>query len=380
MSTYINESNNKTFDISSLDAPRFLKNYLNYQSAIKNLTQRSVDNYYVQLRTFLGWAHLRYNESGSITREKIQDTDITKMPLAEITDLTNIEIIEFISFCSNQLGNEDAAKRLKLAAIRSLYDFLIDNNQMSGKENPARKVETPKSANEKGLPTFLEQEQCEKLLVTVATNEKCTNREECMITLFLNCGMRVQELVNINVADISNDGVVLKEDCSLILRGKGRKERTVYLNKACQDVMYRYLHERAEILYEMENRDEKKTHKKRVPDATKETALFVSNRTGKRLTTRRVQQIVENSLINAGFRTKEENPLGLSTHKLRHTAATLAYQSGADIYKLQQLLGHESSSTTEIYTHVKTEAIKELLDNSPLATFDPNNPKGGNDN
>ena len=214
---------------------------------------------------------------------------------------------------------EAKARSRKVSAIRSFYKYLTVS---SGKlaENPMLNLETPKL--KKTLPKYLTLEQALELLTHVETN--FTERDFCIITLFLNCGMRLSELCGINIHDI--------RDNQLKLLGKGNKERIVYLNGSCIDAVNNYL----AVL----NSGEKV---KRVD----KNALFL-NRNGKRISPRRVEQIVEHCLKEAGL-----DGMGISPHKLRHTAATLLYQdAGVDIRVLKELLGHESLSTTEIYTHV----------------------------
>jgi len=163
------------------------------------------------------------------------------------------------------------------------------------------------------------------------------SRDYCILTLFLNCGMRLSELVAINRTDI-------RDDRTLKLLGKGNKERIIYLNGACLDAINSYLEHSKDI--------------KRVDDA-----LFVG-KNGKRLSPRRIEQIVNNWLKNAGLSNR-----GYTPHKLRHTAATLMYQYGnVDVRILKDILGHVNLSTTEIYTHVSNSQLESAADNSPLAS------------
>ena len=196
-------------------------------------------------------------------------------------------------------------------------------------------VPTPKSS----MPKFLSLNESMRLLNASDNSESVRNY--CIITLFLNCGMRLSELVGINVSDVD-----FYENRMRVL-GKGRKERMVYLNNACVEAINNYLPVR--------NENKKAEH---------ESALFISNR-GTRISKRRVQQIVEETLKLAGLDGK-----GLSVHKLRHTAATLMYQYGdADVLTLKELLGHSSTATTEIYTHLNDERVRNAVENNPLANI-----------
>ena len=167
-------------------------------------------------------------------------------------------------------------------------------------------------------------EDSQKLLnVTEDENDENKERDFAIITLFLNCGLRLSELVGINIQDIDFN------EYKLNVIGKGNKERTIYLNKACVDAIKNYIAVRPT---EGLKNDSKASNK----------ALFLSKRR-ERISNRMVQSIVEKELRKAGLDTSK-----YSTHKLRHTAATLMYQYGqVDIRALQELLGHKSISTTE---------------------------------
>ncbi len=200
-------------------------------------------------------------------------------------------------------------------------------------ENPISELESIKI--KKSHPKNLTVDDSLALLSVI--DGKNAVRDYCIITLFLNCGLRLSELVSINLSDVRND--------TLIITGKGNKERTVYLNDACMNSINNYLSVR----------------KERTPDVFNENALFLSSR-NQRISRRMVQKIVENNITKLGL-----DPHKYTTHKLRHTAATLMYQSGVDIRALQEILGHEQLSTTEIYTHVDNEQIREAAEKSPLS-------------
>ena len=150
--------------------------------------------------------------------------------------------------------------------------------------------------------------------------------------------MRLAELVSINLSDFRDD--------TIRITGKGSKERLVYLNDACLQALAHYRKARNAL-----------------PNLTDKDALFVSKRTGKRLTARRVEQIVARCLQSAGLSGR-----GFSPHKLRHTAATLMYQGGVDMLALKEILGHESVSTTQIYTHINQQQLRDAVQASPLSS------------
>ena len=152
--------------------------------------------------------------------------------------------------------------------------------------------------------------------------------------VFLNCGMRLSELAGINISH-------LQDDNTLKVIGKGNKERTIYLNEASVYAVNEYLKLRPQI---------------------KDDALFLSMRE-QRMSNRSIQHMIEKHMKNSGLDTNK-----YSVHKLRHTAATLLYQYGnADIRSLQEILGHESVNTTEIYTHVNKKSLKKMVESNPLA-------------
>lgn len=201
-------------------------------------------------------------------------------------------------------------------------------------ENPTKNLETPKK--KKSLPKHLTLEESMKFLVTIGGVHK--DRDFCIMTIFLNCGLRLSELCGLNFKDISEN--------SIRVVGKGNKERIVYLNEACVNALNAYLKVRSN------------------GEVKDKNALFIS-RLKTRISPKTVQWIVKSNLEKAGLAGK-----GLSTHKLRHTAATLMYQhGGVDIRVLQEILGHESLSTTEIYTHISSTQLENAAKKSPLAGF-----------
>ena len=248
------------------------------------------------------------------------------------------DIHAFLSYLANEHHSKPTTRARKVSSIRVFFKYLSQKANLIDK-NPAQNLETPKL--DRRLPKYLTLDDSKKLL-TVASNEENRNakRDYAIITLFLNCGMRLSELVGINLTDISFD------DCKLNVIGKGNKERTIYLNKACMKAISEYLNVRPKesIKYDSKN------------------ALFLSERR-ERISRRTVQHIVYKELETAGLDSHK-----YSVHKLRHTAATLMYQYGnVDIRALQELLGHESISTTEIYTHVNDERVRNAVESNPLS-------------
>lgn len=316
--------------------PSYLKEFLVYMETIKNRSPKTVDGYYVELRSFIRYLMLKNNLVPKDT--EYSEIDISGAGFDLIKNATKLDAMEFLSEFKSGHNNHDKARSRKVSAIRSFYKYLTVS---SGKllENPMLNLETPKL--KKTLPKYLTLEQALELLTHIETN--FTERDFCIITLFLNCGMRLSELCGINLSDI--------HDNRLKLLGKGNKERIVYLNNSCLNAINNYL----AVL----------NSGTKIKRADKD-ALFL-NRSGKRIGARSVELIVEKCLKQAGL-----DGMGISPHKLRHTAATLLYQdAGVDIRVLKELLGHESLSTTEIYTHVSNKQIEEASKKSPLGNVKP---------
>lgn len=313
------------------DCPDFLRDFLFYMETIKGRSPRTVDGYYLDLRSFIRF--LMIKNSTVLNDLDYSEIKIDNADFSLIKNATRQDAMEFLAEFQRNHNNQAKARSRKVSAIRSFYKYLTVS---AGKltENPMLNLETP--SLKKALPKYLTLEKALELLTHVETN--FTERDFCIITLFLNCGMRLSELCGINLSDI--------HDNRLKLLGKGNKERIVYLNNSCLSAIDSYL----TVL----NSGEKI---KRVD----KSALFLNNR-GKRISPRRVEQIVEECLKKSGL-----DGMGISPHKLRHTAATLLYQdAGVDIRVLKELLGHESLATTEIYTHVSNRQIEDASNKSPL--------------
>lgn len=330
MSTYINPLQpNKHGDYS--DCPPLVVEFLNYSESIRGLSPRTVNAYYIDLRTFFKFLYMHRGllpEELSPENAVIKNTDIDF-----IRKIDKAEIYDFLYYVTRERDNAAATRARKLSSLKSFFKYLTTKTGML-QHNPVQDVESPKI--KKRLPKYLSLDESMELLNNIQSD--FYERDYCIITLFLNCGMRLTELVGINITDIKDD--------TLRVIGKGNKERTVYLNNACILSINNLLAERSKL-------NVMKT----------ERGLFVSKKTCKRLSARRVQQIVNNCLQAAGLSGK-----GYSVHKLRHTAATLMYQYGhVDMLALKEILGHADVSTTQIYTHLNTVQLKEAAASSPLA-------------
>jgi integrase/recombinase XerC len=317
------------------DCPYVISEFLYYIETIKNQSPRTVDAYYTDLRTFFRFILM---DRGLVDKDaEFSSIDISGVDLDLVKSITSRDIYEYLHFVTTELHNSPAARSRKISSLRAYFKYMtVKSNKLQ--VNPTANIDVP--YQRKTMPKYLSLEESRELLSSVQSD--FPERDYCMLTLFLNCGMRLSELVGINDSDIKDD--------SVRILGKGNKERIIYLNEAC----------RASIDSYRKARDSRK-YSRRDPNA-----LFLS-RTGSRITGRRVEQIVTQCLKNAGL-----DGRGLSTHKLRHTAATLMYQAGgADMLTLKEILGHAHVSTTEIYTHINNERIVDALKANPLSKEEP---------
>lgn len=319
--------------------PRPVREFASYKTAIQGCSQKTVDEYLLDLRTF--FRYLIAKENGiDPDSEEFDTINIVNIDIQYIRTITPEQIYDFMLYTGSVRKNMWASKARKLSAIKGLFKFLTVKRGYLD-ENPAANIESPK--RKKTLPKFLSLEESKMLLDTVRndTDSKTRLRDLCMITLFLNCGMRLNELVGISISDIDRE---LKH---IRVIGKGSKERIIYLNTACQRVLAEYL-----TNYRLIEKNRNLTDK----------ALFLSNR-DHRISDKMVQRVVYKYLDMAGLGSKH-----YSVHKLRHTAATLMYQSGnVDIRVLKDILGHEQLNTTQIYTHVSDKNMMNAMAQNPLA-------------
>lgn len=313
--------------------PERLTEFLNYLSVIKGKSINTIDGYRIDLtmlfRFLKAYKGLSSNniEFEEIIINDIDDDFIKHIKLADI--------YAFLSFIEKQRNNSAYARARKVAAIRSFFKYLNNKTKILN-ENPAADLETPKI--NKRNPVYLTLEESKGLIHSVDETHKHYKRDLCIITLFLNCGLRLSELCSINISKIKED--------TLTIIGKGNKERTVYLNKACLKTIAEYISERNKIEILESHKD----------------ALFISERKC-RLNKRTVEKIVKKYIGESGLDKEKYTP-----HKLRHTAATLMYKHGkVDIRSLQKILGHENISTTQIYTHVDDENLRQAVKANPLS-------------
>ena len=320
--------------------PELLIRFGNYQSYV-NRSPKTIAEYRLDLAMFLRYLVLsRAHET--INDETLASCDISCVDAAFLSSVTPEEIYAFLSYVGKERENRAAARARKLSAIRSFYKYLTVTLAVVPK-NPAEKIDSPRVRQ--ALPKHLTLDESVELLDSVensiprrAGDDVIHVRDFAIITLFLNCGMRLSELVGINMTDIDP-----KQEQMRVI-GKGAKERVIYLNDACRDALLAYIAVRQK------------------PVAADKNALFLS-RLNKRISCRTVQWLVDKYLADAGLAYKN-----FSAHKLRHTAATLMYQEGGvDVRVLKDILGHEQLNTTQIYTHVSDAQMREAMKKNPLA-------------
>lgn len=312
--------------------------YLEYLSAIKSKSELTVLEYASDLRMFFRFIK---RSRGLVDKNiPIEEIGISDLSDDIIFNITLNDAYAFLAYCRTERKNNANARARKAVAIKRFYRYLEVNSFIE--KSPVMHLESPQT--KRALPKYLSLEQSVSLLESV--DGKFKERDYCILTLFLNCGLRLSELVGINLSDI-------KDDNTLRVLGKGNKERTIYLNNACVSAIEAYM-------------------RVRPADALKDRdALFISKQKN-RISRQTVQKIVEGCLERSGLA-----GMGFSTHKLRHTAATLMYQYGnVDPLQLKEILGHENLSTTEIYTHVYNEQLKAAVDSNPLNKISKNKKSG----
>lgn len=322
-----------------LEAPQILRDFLAYHETIKAHSTRTVDEYFLDLRNF--FRYLKQLRDPSLADKPLDEIDIMDVDLTFIGAVTLTDIYGYMTYLSrerilhqnsshSEYGLNAASRARKIATIRSFYNYLTNKMHLL-RENPVKDIDSPKI--KKTLPKYLTLDESLHLLGSV--NGKNQERDYCILTLFLNCGLRISELVGLNLNDIQED--------ALRILGKGNKVRIIYLNDACQDALRRYLAVRRPI----SGRDEH--------------ALFLSTQ-NERVSRSTVHAMVKKRLSAAGIDSTQ-----YSSHKLRHTAATLMLQNGVDVRAVQEVLGHDHLNTTEIYTHIDNDALRTAAKANPLS-------------
>ena len=322
-------------------APQILRDFLAYHETIKGHSQRTVDEYFLDLRNF--FRYLKQIRDPALADKPLDEIDISDVDLKFVESVTLTDIYGYMTYLSrdraqhpnssaSDYGLNAASRARKIATIRSFYNYLTNKTHQL-RENPVKDMDSPKL--KKTLPKYLTLDESVQLLNAV--DGKNQERDSCILTIFLNCGLRISELVGLNLTDIQGE--------TLRVLGKGNKVRIIYLNDACQAALEQYLAVRRPIVGRDAN------------------ALFLSAR-NERISRSMVHAMVKKRLSAAGIDASQ-----YSSHKLRHTAATLMLQNGVDVRAVQEVLGHEHLNTTEIYTHVDNEGLRVAAKANPLSRY-----------
>ena len=331
--------------------PDVLKEYASFMFAIKGNSEKTICEYLLDLRTFFRYYLVKKNRM-NLTPDEFEKLPISDIALEDVKAINKKFIIEYLMYAKTGRDNSTTTRMRKLSSLRSFFHYAFSKEHLIDAD-PTVDVDAPKKA--KTLPKFLTVEESVHLLNTVAsdTESKTRVRDYSIIALFLNTGMRLSELVGLDIQSFDSELTLVK------VRGKGNKERIIYLNTAARSAVKDYLRMRLDPKYIY----------------TSDVAFYLSGRQ-QRISNKTVQYIVYKYLKMAGFGHKN-----LSVHKLRHTAATLMYQSGrVDVRVLQDILGHEQLNTTQIYTHIVNRNLEEAVDQNPLSDvkfklFPKNQPK-----
>ena len=325
------------------EAPEIIKGFLTYHETIKGHSRKTVDEYYLDLRTFFRFLKIH---RGVVPRNtELDEVSIADIDLDFVKSVTVTEAYEYLSFLTrdkvknqrsreSEYGTKASTRARKVSTLRSFYKYLTVKAKLID-TNPLQDLDVPKIP--KTLPRYLTLPEAQSLLSSVDGKNK--ERDYCILCIFLNCGLRISEIVGLNIPDIRIDHIRVF--------GKGSKERIIYINEACAEAINNYLEVRKNIA------------------AIDRNALFLSNRRT-RMSREAVHSMVKNSLKRAGLDAEK-----YSSHKLRHTAATLMLQNGVDVRTLQELLGHDNLNTTQIYTHIDNTELRVAAEANPLSNFKP---------
>ena len=311
------------------EAPPLIRDFLSYHATVQGHSKQTVDEYYLDLRSFVRYLKRARDKSlQSVPMDHISIDDVT---LDLVGSVTLSDVYAYMDFLNRDRGLNAASRARKVATIRSFYKYLTNKAKLLTK-NPVQDLDSPRQ--KKALPKYLSLDESIDLLESV--DGKNATRDFCILTLFLNCGLRISELVNLNVTDV--------RDNQLRVLGKGNKERILFLNDACVKAIQDWMTDRNALTLIDQN------------------ALFVTLQNRRRISVAAVHKLVKKHLADAGLDSTQ-----YSAHKLRHTAATLMLQNGVDVRTLQEVLGHDHLNTTQIYTHVDNDDLRAAARANPLA-------------
>ena len=330
-----------------LESPQILRDFLAYHETIKGHSAKTVDEYFLDLRNF--FRYLKQLRDPALRACELSEISILDVDLDFVQSVTLTDIYSYMTYLSRErvlhqnsenssFGLNAASRARKISTIRSFYNYLTNKAHLI-RDNPVKDLDAPKL--KKSLPKYLTLGESIHLLESVDGQNK--ERDYCILTLFLNCGLRISELCGLDLPDIQGE--------AMRVLGKGNKVRIVYLNDACKEALASYLAVRRPIAGRDRN------------------ALFLSSR-NERISKSTVHALVKKHISAAGLDAAQ-----YSSHKLRHTAATLMLQNGVDVRAVQEVLGHDHLNTTEIYTHIDNESLRVAAKANPLSRV-KKTPKG----
>ena len=337
MSTYVKNDKALEYD----NAPDWLVAYMRYRRIMMGHSPNSIMTYFITLREFLQWFRYyhKYRKSPE-TEETLRSIDLLDMEISEALTVKRADVETYLYFCADSLNNRSITRRKKLISIRCFYNYVLDQNDVlhtTLEYNPADRIVTPKTP--KKQPIYLPEDDRTSLLSNIDGYN--APRDYAILMLMITCGLRVSEIVSMTMKDVNLNARTIK------IHGKGNKERLAHPTEACVDALQRYLDE-YRCLTEA--------------DKSLNAPFFISKRTNQRLTTRSVERLMQKHVNTAGI-----GGMGYTPHKLRHTTATILAKDGVDLLMIQQILGHESPTTTQLYTHLGKEDLELAVSQSSLS-------------
>lgn len=328
------------------DSPEFLINYLKYKRYISFGAETTVNEAYYDLKTLFKYLKIKLQDKDAIykiTPDEFKEISIGDMTLSDLKKVTHQDLSDYLGFLRNTLDNSPKTRNRKLASLKRFFEYLYDNNYID--YNPSTALHCASIG--KRIPKYLTLDESKQLLSsTINSDERNRIRNYAITCLFLNCSLRLSEIVGINLEDIK----IYESEQTIIIRGKGNKERLLYLNAAACEAIKEYLEVRPKL----------------GKDNVDHNALFLSER-NKRISKRMVQTIIKNEMENI---LDESNKNKCHAHILRHTGTSLLYnENDIDIFILKIMLGHTSIKSTEVYTHISDKKLKYIMENCTISSI-----------
>lgn len=313
--------------------PRILDNFLNYMLNVRGCSINTIKAYNSDLIDFF-----------TFIKEYLQiQVNIREITIFILFQIKEADIYAYMTYLNFNKNNNPYTRQRKITALKSFYKWIIQRYSIaSSVENPVKNISSIKKVQR--IPKHLNLEQAKKIqTIFNLSNSKFPLRNNTIISLFLSTGMRISELININLGDIDF------KNSSIRVIGKFNKERLVYMNTYCKKQVLKYLKQR--------NID--------LNNINKQEPLFINYHKKQRIGIDGVENIVENAYKLMGL-----DNMGYTAHTLRHTAATLIYQYvKQDIFLLKEMLGHKVIQSSQIYTYVYDERVQESVNKNPLNNF-----------